>query len=66
MTQDQFCTLPADAAGHVFDRLAGLQKIISNQAVQQALSDTGRVQGCATGFVCGVRSAKMSRSVILK
>ena len=44
MAQDEFCTLPADAAGHVFDRLAGLQKIISNEAVQQALSDTGRVQ----------------------
>ena len=30
MAQDEFCTLPADAAGHVFDRLAGLQKIHRN------------------------------------
>jgi hypothetical protein len=66
MAQDEFYVLPADAAGQVFDRLAGLQKIISIEAVQQALSDTGRVPGCATGFVCRLRRAKMSRSVIDK
>ncbi len=37
------CTLPADEAGRVLDRLAGLEQVIRPQAVQQALAATGRV-----------------------
>ena len=37
------CTLPADAAGRILDRLAGLEKIISPQQIRQALAATGRV-----------------------
>ncbi len=37
------CSLPADDAGRVVDRLAGLEKIIRSEHVQQALDTTGRV-----------------------
>jgi Insertion element 4 transposase N-terminal/Transposase DDE domain len=37
------CSLPADDAGRVVDRLAGLEKIIRPEHVQQALDTTGRV-----------------------
>ena len=37
------CTLPADDAGRVLDRLAGLEQIISPADIQQALAATGRV-----------------------
>jgi hypothetical protein len=37
------CTLPADNAGRVLDRLAGLEQIIRPEDVQQALTATGRV-----------------------
>jgi hypothetical protein len=37
------CTLPADDAGRVLDRLAGLEQIIRPEDVQQALTATGRV-----------------------
>jgi hypothetical protein len=37
------CTLPADAAGRILDRLAGLEQIIPPAAVRQALAATGRI-----------------------
>jgi hypothetical protein len=37
------CTLPADDAGRILDRLAGLEQIIRPEDVQQALTATGRV-----------------------
>jgi hypothetical protein len=37
------CTLPADDAGRILDRLAGLEQIISPAAIRQALEATGRV-----------------------
>jgi hypothetical protein len=37
------CTLPADEAGRIMDRLAGLEKIIRPDDIQQALAGTGRV-----------------------
>jgi Insertion element 4 transposase N-terminal/Transposase DDE domain len=42
MPQGQ-CTLPADAAGRILDRLAGLEQIIPPAAVRQALEATGRI-----------------------
>lgn len=38
------CVLPQDAAGRVLDRLAGLEQIISPEAIRQALQATGRIQ----------------------
>lgn len=43
MTEECVCTLVPDESGVVLDRLAGLQKVISPAAIQQALSDSGRV-----------------------
>jgi len=37
------CTLPADEAGRILDRLAGLEQIIPPADIQQALAATGRV-----------------------
>jgi hypothetical protein len=37
------CTLTPDDSGRVLDRLAGLEQVISNESVQQALFATGRV-----------------------
>jgi Insertion element 4 transposase N-terminal/Transposase DDE domain len=37
------CTLPADDAGRVLDRLAGLEQVIHPADIQQALTATGRV-----------------------
>jgi len=37
------CSLPADEAGRVLDRLAGLEQIIRPEDIQQALNATGRV-----------------------
>jgi hypothetical protein len=37
------CSLPADQAGRVLDRLAGLEQIIRPEDIQQALNATGRV-----------------------
>jgi hypothetical protein len=45
MSQQGSCTLPADAAGHVLDRLAGLEQIIPAEKLRQALFVTGRVNG---------------------
>ena len=36
------CTLPADDAGRILDRLAGLEHVIPAEAVRQALEATGR------------------------
>jgi hypothetical protein len=36
------CTFPADEAGRILDRLAGLEKIIRPEDIQQALAATGR------------------------
>src|SRR3954449_1252106 len=35
------CTLPADDAGRVLDRLAGLEQVIRPEDIQQALTATG-------------------------
>jgi len=43
------CTLPADDAGRVLDRLAGLEQIISPAEIQQALAFTGRSIRAAVG-----------------
>ena len=43
------CTLPADDAGRVLDRLAGLEQMIRPEDVQQALTATGRVNWPAVG-----------------
>lgn len=37
------CTLPADEAGRILDRLAGLEQIIRTEHIRQALDATGRV-----------------------
>lgn len=45
---EQGCsTLAADEDGRALDRLAGLEKVISPDMIQQALRDTGRVNGRA-------------------
>ena len=51
------CTLPADEAGRVCDRLAGLEKLIPNEAVFQALRVTGRINQ---------RACKLTHEVILR
>ena len=55
MPQGQ-CTLPADEAGRVLDRLAGLEQVIRPEDVQQALTATGRVNS---------RSCTLTHEVIL-
>ena len=47
MRQQRSCTLPADEAGRVMDRLAGLEKIIPPEQVRQALVTTGQTNGRA-------------------
>ncbi|HMB04890.1 MAG TPA: IS4 family transposase [Isosphaeraceae bacterium] len=37
------CTLPADEAGRILDRLAGLEQVIRPEDIRQALAATGRV-----------------------
>lgn len=41
------CTLPADEAGRILDRLAGLEQIIPSETLRQVLLDTDRVNGRA-------------------
>jgi hypothetical protein len=55
MPQGQ-CTLPADDAGRVLDRLAGLEQVIHPADIQQALSATGRVNS---------RSCTLTHEVVL-
>src|SRR5271166_3047047 len=50
------CTLPADDAGRVLDRLAGLEQMIRPEDVQQALTATGRVNS---------RSCRWTHEVVL-
>ena len=50
------CTLVPDDSGRVLDRLAGLEQVISNEAVRQALLATGRV---------GQRACKLTHEVML-
>lgn len=47
MTRQGRCTLPADDAGRVLDRLAGLEHVISSEVLRQALLDCGCVNGRA-------------------
>lgn len=42
--------IPADEAGRVLDRLAGLEKVISPELIRQALVATGRVDSRACGL----------------
>jgi hypothetical protein len=37
------CTLPPDVSGRILDKLAGLEQVIGPDAIQQALTATGRV-----------------------
>src|SRR3954454_19769995 len=50
------CTLPADDAGRILDRLAGLEQVIRPHDIRQALQATGRV---------GTRSCVLTFEVIL-
>jgi hypothetical protein len=50
------CSLPANEAGQVLDRLAGLEKIIRPEDIQQALDAAGRVNS---------RSCALTHEVIL-
>jgi hypothetical protein len=55
MPQGQ-CTLPADDAGRVLDRLAGLEQVIQPAEIQQALRATGRVNS---------RTCRLTHEVVL-
>jgi hypothetical protein len=46
------CTLPADEAGRILDRLAGLEQVIRPDDLRQALTATGRVstRSCVLTF----------------
>jgi hypothetical protein len=50
------CVLPADEAGNVLDRLAGLHQVIPPEAVAQALAATGRANA---------RACKLTHEVML-
>jgi hypothetical protein len=50
------CTLPADDAGRILDRLAGLEQVIRPADLQQALAATGRVNA---------RSCTLTHEVVL-
>jgi hypothetical protein len=50
------CTLPADDAGRILDRLAGLEQIISPAEIRQALAATGRVNS---------RCCRLSHEIVL-
>ena len=50
------CVFAADDSGRMLDRLAGLEKVISTEAVRQSLTATGRV---------GQRSCKLTHEIIL-
>jgi Insertion element 4 transposase N-terminal/Transposase DDE domain len=55
MPQGQ-CILPADEAGRVLDRLAGLEQVIRPEDIRQALAATGRVNA---------RSCALTHEVVL-
>ena len=46
------CTLPADDAGRILDRLAGLEQVIRPEDIRQALTATGRIstRSCVLTF----------------
>jgi hypothetical protein len=50
------CTLPPDASGRILDKLAGLDQVIGPDAIQQALTATGRVNS---------RRCKLPHEVVL-
>jgi Insertion element 4 transposase N-terminal/Transposase DDE domain len=50
------CTLPADDAGRILDRLAGLEQIIPPADIHQALTATGRINS---------RSCRLTHEVVL-
>jgi hypothetical protein len=50
------CTLPADDAGRVLDRLAGLEQVIRPEDIRPALTATGRVNS---------RSSPLTHEVVL-
>ncbi len=50
------CTLPADDAGRILDRLAGLEQVIRPADIQQALTATGRVN---------LRSCTLTHEIVL-
>ncbi|SIO65156.1 transposase, IS4 family [Singulisphaera sp. GP187] len=50
------CTLPADDAGRILDRLAGLEQMISPAEIRQALAATGRVNS---------RCCRLSHEIVL-
>jgi hypothetical protein len=50
------CSLPADEAGRITDRLAGLEKIIRPKDIQKALAATGRVNS---------RSCRLTHEVVM-
>jgi hypothetical protein len=50
------CTLPADSAGRILDRLAGLEQIIRPSDIEQALTATGRVNS---------RSCTLTHEIVL-
>lgn len=56
MVGETRCTLAPDDSGRVLDRLAGLEQVISNEAVRQALLATGRV---------GQRACKLTHEVMV-
>jgi hypothetical protein len=56
MLEQGSSTLAADFDGRVLDRLAGLEKIISPEAVKQSLAATGRV---------GRRSCTLTHEIML-
>jgi hypothetical protein len=47
MRKQGSCSLPADDAGRILDRLAGLEKVIPPEQVRQALLATGKSNGRA-------------------
>jgi hypothetical protein len=50
------CTLPADDAGRILDRLAGLEQVIPPAGIRQALAATGRVNS---------RDCRLTHEVVL-
>ena len=56
MAQQGRCTLMPDESGRVLDRLSGLEQIISDESVRQALIATGRV---------GQRACQLTHEVTL-
>lgn len=51
-----YCTLPADETGRILDRIAGLEQIISSEAIDEALTASGRINR---------RSCRLTHQVVL-